>query len=276
MKARTGSVALVTGASSGIGEASARALAAAGLTVYAAARRVERMQHLAAHRIQPIALDVTDDESARACVETIEREAGQVDVLVNNAGYGSYGAVEDVPISEAERQFQVNVFGVARMIKLVLPGMRERRHGRIINISSMGGKIYTPFGGWYHATKFALEGMSDCLRLEVAPFGVDVVVVEPGGIKTDWGMIAADNLEQESGSGPYAATASKTADGMRTMYSGDRLSGPSVVADAIVAAATAKKPRTRYAVGYGAKPLIAARTALPDRAFDALIRRASF
>jgi NAD(P)-dependent dehydrogenase (short-subunit alcohol dehydrogenase family) len=203
----------------------------------------------------------------------IERE-GRIDILVNNAGYGSYGAIEDIPISEARRQFEVNLFGLARLTQAVLPSMRAKRFGRIVNISSIAGKIYTPFGGWYHATKFALEGFSDCLRLEVEPFGINVVVVEPGGIKTEWGTIAAEHLRKTSGSGAYAEAANKAANNMRRTYQGDRLSPPSLIADVILEAVVARKPRTRYAVGLGAKPMLIMRRWLSDRMFDRLIKRA--
>lgn len=268
-------VALVTGASSGIGMAAARSLKVAGFTVYGVARRVERMRELAADDINIVALDVTDEASVSACVKAILEREGRIDVLVNNAGYGSYGAIEDVPVSEAQAQFEVNLFGLARLTQAVLPAMRANRYGRIINISSMGGKVYTPFGGWYHATKFAVEGFSDCLRLEVERFGIDVVVIEPGGIKTEWGAIAADHLRKTSGSGAYASDANKAADSMLKNYQGNRLSPPSVIANAIVRAATADKPRTRYAVGFGAKPLLFLRRWLSDRTFDALIKRAA-
>jgi NAD(P)-dependent dehydrogenase (short-subunit alcohol dehydrogenase family) len=178
-------VALVTGGSSGIGECTVLELLDAGYVVYTAARRVERMQPLADAGAHVFAMDVTDDASMVAGIERIIDEQGRIDVLVNNAGYGSYGAVEDVPIEEARRQFEVNVFGLARLIQLATPHMRAQRSGRIINISSIGGKFYEPFGGWYHATKFAVEGLSDSLRLELKPFGVDVVIIEPGPIITE-------------------------------------------------------------------------------------------
>ena len=267
--------ALVTGGSSGIGEATAKLLAANGFTVYAAARRIDRMRHLEQFGIVPISVDVTEDDSTQRAVQTIINAEGSIDVLVNNAGYGSYGAIEDVPMDEARRQFEVNMFGLARITQLVLPAMRVRGAGRIINVSSMGGKIYTPFGGWYHATKHALEGWSDCLRLEVEPFGIAVSVVEPGGIKTEWGSIAADNLELVSANGSYATAAVETAESMRSLYRGNRLSSPEVVAKAVLAAATAKRPRTRYAVGYMARPSILMRRLLSDRAFDWIIQRAA-
>ena len=266
--------ALVTGASSGIGEATALKLHALGYTIYGAARRTDRLQQLATRGIRPLAMDVTDDDSMRAGVEQIVAETGRVDVLVNNAGYGSYGAIEDVPLEEARRQFDVNVFGAMRLTQLVLPHMREQHSGTVVNISSMGGKIHTPLGGWYHGTKFAVEALSDCLRLELKPFGIDVVVIEPGGIKTEWGQIAADHLLDVSGSGAYADQATAMAKSLGADAKRPR-SAPTVIADAIAKALTARRPKTRYAVGFGAKPLITARRVLPDRAFDTLIARAT-
>ena len=273
--ATTQKVALVTGASSGIGAATAGKLAGLGYTVYGAARRVDRMSQLRAAGVHVLAMDVTDAESAQAGVKQLLAETGRIDVLVNNAGYGSYGAIEDVPTAEATAQFDVNVFGAARLIQLVLPQMRAQHTGRIINISSMGGKIYTPLGGWYHATKFALEALSDCLRLEVAQFGIEVVLIEPGGIKTEWGAIAADKLRAVSGAGAYARQANAMADSLTSARMERMSSGPDVVADAIGRAVAARRPKTRYAVGSGARPLIFARQALPDRAFDGLIKRAT-
>lgn len=270
----TSSTALVTGASSGIGEATARKLQALGYTVYGAARRTERLDSLAADGVRALAMDVTDEASMQAGINTIIAETGQIDVLVNNAGYGSYGALEDVAIDEGRRQFEVNVFGAMRLTQLVLPHMRARGSGRIVNISSMGGKIYTPLGGWYHGTKFALEALSDCLRMEVRPFGIDVVVIEPGSIATEWGDIAADLLHQTSRGGPYAAQADGMAKSLRSESMGGRTSPPSVVAEAIAKAVAARKPKTRYVTGFGAKPLIIARRLLGDRQFDFLIRRA--
>ena len=271
----TPKTALVTGASSGIGEATALKLHDLGYTVYGAARRTDRLQQLATRGVRPLAMDVTDDDSMRAGVEQIVAETGRVDVLVNNAGYGSYGAIEDVPLEEARRQFDVNVFGAMRLTQLVLPHMRQQRSGTVVNISSMGGKIHTPLGGWYHGTKFATEALSDCLRLEVKPFGINVVVIEPGGIKTEWGQIAADHLLQVSGSGAYADQANAMAKSLGDEANSGRTSPPTVIANAIAKAVTARRPKTRYAVGFGAKPLISARRLLPDRAFDTLIARAT-
>jgi NAD(P)-dependent dehydrogenase (short-subunit alcohol dehydrogenase family) len=266
--------ALVTGASSGIGEATARKLRELGYTVYGAARRLDRLEELAGHGVLPLAMDVTDDASVRAGVDRIVAETGRIDVLVNNAGYGSFGALEDVPLEEARYQFEVNVFGALRLTQLVLPHMREQRGGTVVNVTSMGGKIHSPLGGWYHGTKFALEALSDCLRLEAGPFGIDVVVIEPGGIATEWGGIAADKLDEASGSGPYAPQAAAMVSTMRSETNTKRSSPPTVVADAIGRAVTARRPRTRYATGFGARPLIALRRILPDRAFDAVISRA--
>ncbi|EFL33622.1 cis-2,3-dihydrobiphenyl-2,3-diol dehydrogenase [Streptomyces viridochromogenes DSM 40736] len=266
--------ALVTGASSGIGEATALKLQDLGYTVYGAARRTDRLQKLADRGIRPLAMDVTDDASMRAGIDRVAAETGRIDVLVNNAGYGSYGAIEDVPLDEARYQFEVNVFGALRLTQLALPHMRAQRSGTVVNITSMGGKIHTPLGGWYHGTKFALEALSDCLRLEAKPFGIDVVVIEPGGIATEWGAIAADKLEKSSGSGPYAPQATAVAASLRSEANADRNSPPSVIADAIAKAVTARRPKTRYATGFGARPLIALRRILPDRAFDAVISRA--
>jgi NAD(P)-dependent dehydrogenase (short-subunit alcohol dehydrogenase family) len=267
-------VALVTGGSSGIGEATALKLQELGYTTYAAARRVERMEHLTTTGIRPLAMDVTDDESMQSGVEQIVAEEGRIDVLVNAAGYGSYGALEDVPLSEARNQFEVNLFGAARLTQLVLPRMREQHSGTVVNITSMGGKIYTPLGAWYHATKHALEALSDCLRMELKPFGIDVVVIEPGGIRTEWPGIAAQKVRAVSGTGPYAPQGNAVADSLASESTQRRSSPPELIANTIGNAVTARRPKTRYAVGYGAKPMIFLHDVLPDRAFDAFIRRA--
>ncbi len=266
-------IALVTGASAGIGMATALELHARGFTVYGAARRTDKMLSLSEKGIHTVSLDLTDEASISSCVNTILKKEGHIDVLVNNAGYGSYGAIEDVPMEEARRQVEVNLFGLARMIQLVLPTMRKNKFGKIVNISSVGGKVAFPFGGWYHATKFAVEGFSDALRMEVAPFGIDVIVIEPGGIKTDWGIIAAEHLKHSSANSAYAAQASRVAEGMMKNYTGDNYSKPEVIAVAIGRAVTARKPKTRYAVGYGAKPAVFMKRILSDRAFDKLAQK---
>lgn len=265
-------IALVTGASSGIGEATVRRLLSDGCIVYAGARRTARMQPLADAGARLLSLDVTDDASMQAAIGTIGSAAGRLDVLVNNAGYGAYGALEDVPLEEARRQFDVNVFGLARLIQLALPMMRAQRAGRIVNVTSMGGKIHEPLGSWYHATKFAVEGMSDCLRMELAPFGIDVTVIEPGAIRTEWSGIARQSLIETSGSGPYAAAAAAHAAVLDASYGTGLASPPEVVAAAISRAVRARRPRTRYATGGGAPMILWLRRWLPDRGFDALMR----
>jgi NAD(P)-dependent dehydrogenase (short-subunit alcohol dehydrogenase family) len=273
-------VALVTGASAGIGAAVVGRLLAGGWTVYAAARRADRMAPLARAGARLLALDVTDDAAMVAAVDRLLAETGgRLDALVNNAGYGAYGALEDVPLAEGRRQFEVNVFGLARLTQLVLPAMRRhvaggRGRGRVVNVSSIGGRIHEPMGSWYHATKFAVEGLSDCLRMELAPFGIDVVVIQPGAVRTEWSGIARDGLLRTSGATAYAGQARQTA---ALLAGADAGSGadPSVVADAVWRAVTARRPRTRYAMGGGARPLLALRWLLSDRAFDAVMRAAA-
>lgn len=267
-------VALVTGASSGIGDATARRLAQLGYTVYAVARRADRMAGLKEQGIRTEAADVTDDAALVALVDKIISETGRIDVLVNNAGYGSYGALEDVPIAEARRQFDVNVFALARLIQLVLPHMRAQRDGYIVNISSIGGKIWEPLGSWYHATKFAVEGLSDSLRAEVAGFGIKVIVIEPGAIRTEWAAISADNLEAASAGTPYREQARFVSGALRATDKSRLTSGPAVVANAIARAVQSPRPRTRYAVGGGARSILFTQRLLTDRGFDRFIRTA--
>ena len=262
-------VILLTGASSGIGAATARALLAAGHTVYGAARRADRLVELETTGFHPLELDVTDDESLVRAVDTIMEAEGRIDGLVNNAGYGEFGSLEDTPMDKARYQFDVNVFGVARLIQLVLPHMRAAGRGRIVNVSSIGGRLGEPHGAWYHATKFAVEGLSDSLRMEVRQFGIDVVVIQPGAIKTEWNGIAREKLLETSGDTAYGPLARKHA---KMLANGDRFgSQPEVVAKAIIKALTAQKPRTRYAIGGGAKPILFLRRLLSDRWFDRLM-----
>ncbi len=273
-----GKVALVTGGSSGIGEQAALQLREAGFATYAVARRVDRMAALAERGVHTFAMDVTDEDSMTGGIDRILDEQGRIDVLVNNAGYGSYGAVEDVPLEEARRQFEVNLFGLARLVQLVTPPMRNQavHHkdgGRIINISSIGAVIYEPFGAWYHATKWAVDGFSDSLRVELRPFGIDVVLVHPAGIVTEWNEIARTSLVDRSKDGVYAASAVKAAKAMESVDNPRLSSGPEVVARTIVKAATAKRPRARYATGKGASTVMTTRRVLPDRAFDAILSR---
>lgn len=212
-------------------------------------------------------MDVTDDESMVRGIQKIIKNEKRIDVLINNAGYGSYGALEDVLTSEAKHQFDVNIFGLARLIQLVLPYMRNQQYGKIINISSMGGRFGEPHGAWYHATKFALEGLSDSLRMELKQFNIDVVIIEPGAIKSEWGEIAKENLLKVSGNTAYKNLATKHADLIDQTYK--RIgSEPIVVAKTIAKAINSKNPKTRYAVGGGAKLLLFVRRVLSDKLFD--------
>ena len=218
-------------------------------------------------------MDVTDEESIKSSIDTIIGNEGRIDVLINNAGYGSYGAIEDVEINEARRQFEVNLFGLARLVQLVLPHMRKQKSGRIINVSSMGGRMTSYFGGWYHATKYALEAFSDALRMEVADFGIDVSLIEPGGIKTNWRIIAADKLANSAKGGAYEKEAAKIAEGMKKQYSGNMLSNPTVITKAISKAVNSNRPKARYLIGFMAKPLVFLHTILPARVFDKIMKK---
>lgn len=262
---------LITGASSGMGEATAEKLLDEGHTVYAAARRLEAMRDLEERGATALRMDITEEEDVAAVVDRITDERGGVDVLVNNAGFGLYGAVEDVPLEEARYQFEVNLFGLARLTRLVLPGMRKRGGGRIVNVSSMGGRIYMPLGAWYHASKHALEGWSDSLRVELAPFGIDVVVVEPGIIATEFGDVMVEPMLEHSGDGPYADLARRMAEATRESYRPENATAPSRVAEVIARAVGADRPKTRYVVGRMARPLMTARKWLGDRIFDRLL-----
>ncbi|MDR0285889.1 MAG: SDR family NAD(P)-dependent oxidoreductase [Propionibacteriaceae bacterium] len=263
-------VALVTGGSAGIGLEAVLALRAAGVTVYAAARRP--MPTLEERGIRTLTLDVTDDDSLQRGVAAVLHREGRIDILVNNAGYGSYGAIEEVPLAEARRQFEVNVFGAMRLTQLVLPHMAERGSGRIINISSMGGRFSMALGGWYHATKYATEALSDALRQEVRPFGIDVVLIEPGLVHSEWPKIAADHLRTASGLGRYATMAQNFATALEV--GGGVATDPAVIGRVVARAATCRRPRTRYLKGFGALPTLIAFSVLPDRVVDATIRLA--
>ena len=270
---QTPRVALVTGGSSGIGECTVGELLDAGFTVYTVARRVDRMKALADRGAHVFAMDVTDDDSMVSGVQRILEEQGRIDVLVNNAGYGSYGAVEDVPIEEARRQFEVNVFGLARLTQLVTPHMRAQGSGRIINISSIGGRFYEPFGAWYHATKFAVEGFSDSLRLELKPFGIDVVIIQPGPVATEWNEIARDSLLERSGATDYGRYARRAHKVLAEFDKPSRAATPEDVARKILKAATTRRPAARYPVGRGARIITSSRDHLPDRFFDQVVSR---
>ena len=261
--ATTRGVAIVTGASAGIGKAIARRLLAEGWTVYGGARRVDQMRDLSSVGATVLPLDVTDEASMETFINGILTAEGRIDILVNNAGYGSYGAVEDVSLEEARRQFEVNVFGLARMSQLVLPAMRRQGAGRIINISSMGGRIWSPFGAWYHATKHSVEVLSDLMSFETTPFGVHTVVIQPGGIATEWGKIAAEHLRATSAKSVYRGNADLVADVLEYTKGAE----PEVIAKAVSQAVNARKPRRRYAVPFDAKFLIFLRWLLPEGAW---------
>jgi NAD(P)-dependent dehydrogenase (short-subunit alcohol dehydrogenase family) len=261
-------VALVTGASSGMGKDFALRLIAEGYAVYGAARRTNLMDDIEQAGGTALAMDVTDDSTMVAAVARIISERGRIDVLVNNAGYGQFGALEDVPIDAGRRQMEVNLIGAARLTQLCLPHMRARNFGKIFNISSTGGKVAVPLGGWYHASKFALEGYSDSLRNEVRSFGIDVIVIEPGGIDSEWGGIAEEEAARHSSAGAYAPLAEK----MRKVLTGQgKMPAPSIISDLIVKALKARHPRTRYHGGRLAAPILFLRRWLSDRALDRLM-----
>jgi short-subunit dehydrogenase len=262
---------LITGASSGMGKDAALALLKEGHVVYGAARRVEKMKELVSEGGHAIKLDVTESEEVRQGVDRVMKEQGRIDVLVNNAGYGLYGSVEDVSMEEARHQFEVNIFGLAQITKEVLPHMRHQKSGKIINISSMGGRIYTPLGSWYHATKHALEGWSDCLRLELKQFGIDVVVIQPGVIETEFGDVLMEPLLERSKNSPYRDLAEKVAKATGETYANGKASDPAVITKLILKAINSKNPRTRYSAGKFAKPMMLIRKYLGDSVFDSAV-----
>ncbi|MBR0897779.1 oxidoreductase [Bradyrhizobium tropiciagri] len=271
MNDRRKKTALVTGASSGMGKEIAKRLIKDGFHVFVAARHTDKMNDLVKLGARALRMDISNEAEIKATVDTILNEAGGVDVLVNNAGFGLYGPVEEIGIEEARYQFEVNLFGAARLTQLLLPSMRAKRSGTIVNITSMGGKIYTLLGAWYHATKHALEGWSDCLRLELAPFGIKVVIVEPGLIETGFGDVVANGLLKRSGSGPYAKQTEAVAKSTVDAYGQGRGTDPSVIANVVSKAVKATKPRTRYVAGKYALPMIKIREWFGDRMFDRVI-----
>ena len=265
-------VILLTGASSGIGYDTAVALAQQGHKVYAAARRVERMEPLRQYGIVPLKMDVTDEASMQEGVKTLLDAEGRIDVLINNAGYGYFGAVENVPMDDARNQLEVNVFGLARLCQLVLPTMRAQHSGRIINTASVAGRSVFYYGGWYHVSKYAVESLSDALRMELKPFGIDVVIIEPGAIKTNWGIIAADQRIESSKGTAYEQTGTMMANNLRNMYLSNTISDPAVVRKAIVRAVNARRPCTRYRIGRMANAIVFFHWLLPTRWWDAFLR----
>jgi len=272
-------VVLITGCSSGIGRTTAERLARGDWKVYATARRLDSIAELEAAGCHLLELDVTDEASMQAAVEAVERAEGAVGVLVNNAGYSLSGAIESVPLEEVRRQFETNVFGLVRLSQLVLPGMRRQGFGRIVNVSSMGGRLTFPGGGYYHASKHAVEALSDALRFEVQGFGVDVVVIQPGLIRTSFADAAVGTIADRSGDpdGPYdifnQTVAAVTSAAYRNASSRILGGGPDAVARTIERALRARHPRTRYRVTPSATVFLTLRRVLPDRAWDALVGR---
>ena len=262
-------VALVTGASAGIGKAIAIALLQQGYVVYGAARRVARMQELEQPGMHLLAMDITQDTSVVTGINRILEEQGRIDVLVNNAGFGLYGAIEDVNMEDARYQMEVNVIGLARLTQLVIPAMRQQHSGKIVNITSVAGKVVSPFGGWYHASKFAVEALSDALRLEVQPFGIDVIVIEPGGIQSEWNGIAMDNLKRTSGQGVYAGVVTRVKAAWERFN--EKSAAPEVIAGVVLKAISAVKPKTRYHAGYLAGFMLMGRKLLTDRQLDRIL-----
>jgi NAD(P)-dependent dehydrogenase (short-subunit alcohol dehydrogenase family) len=266
---------LITGCSSGIGEATARRLAGHGWTVYASARRPESIERLTDAGCKLLQLDVTDEQSMRAAVESIEHEHGAVGVLVNNAGYSQGGAIEQVPLDAVRRQFETNVFGAIALTQLVLPAMREQRWGKIVNVGSMGGRLTFPGGGLYHATKYSLEAISDALRFEVKGFGVNVVLVEPGLITSDFAKTAVATVSEADSDGPYGKFNTKLAAMTTGVYESPIRhlgGGPDVVAKAIEKAISRRRSPSRMLLTPSAHLTVLQRRLLPDRLWDAMLR----
>lgn len=270
---KTEKVILITGASSGIGFDAAQTLARQGHRVYAAARRVELMEPLKADGVKVLRMDVTNESSMQQGVEAVMQAEGRIDVLVNNAGYGFFGAIETVPLEEARRQLEVNVFGLARLTQLVLPYMRKQGSGRIVNTSSIAGKMVFYMGGWYNVTKYSVEAFSDALRMEMKPFGIDVVMIEPGAIKTDWGVIAARHLKESSAGTAYEAAGTQWANNMDWFYKTNMLSKPSAITKAISRAVNNRHPRARYCTGRFSLVGRIAHALMPARWWDAMMRQ---
>jgi len=268
---------LISGCSSGIGAATAETLVRAGHTVYATARRTETLADLEALGCHALALDVTSEDSMIAAVKAVEADHGKVGTLINNAGYGEYGPIEEADLDRVRTMFETNVFGLARLTQLVLPAMRRSRSGRIVNIGSMGGRITFPVGGFYHASKYAVEAISDALRVEVKPFGIDIILVEPGLIRTNFESRVNESLEtgrpahgQETAYADLLAASDKST---TSGYANDFITtSPEAVAAVILRAVESTRPRSRYVVTSAAKALISLRHFGGDRVWDATMR----
>ncbi len=268
-----GKVVLITGASSGMGRETAILLARKGHTVYAGARRADRMADLSVHDIAPVEMDVSKGADNERAVRRIIDADGRIDVLINNAGFGLYGTVEDIPLEDARYQFEVNLFGLAHLTQLVLPHMRAQGAGRIVNTSSMGGRIFTPFGAWYHATKHALEGWSDCLRIETAPFNIQVVLIQPGLIQTEFGDVVGGSLQKYYADSAYKAGLDRLFAMASDPKAASRGTDAEVLARVFVEAATAARPRRRYVKGATARPLMFIRKWFGDGIYESVLRR---
>ena len=261
-------IVFISGASSGMGYTTAKLLAEKNFIVYAGARRTEKMEPLKSLGVKVLFLDVTDETSCQNAVKAIIEKEGKIDILINNAGYGLFGAVEDITTEQAKNQFEVNLFGLASLTKSVLPYMREQKSGRIINISSMGGRFVSACGAWYHASKYAVEALSDALRIELAQFNIKVVLIEPGIIKTNWDNIAFDNLRKTSQGGAYEDFANKMITKFNKLYTHKFATKPEKVSEVILKAINSEKPKTRYLAGFLSKTLVFLHNILPNRYFD--------
>ena len=264
-------VILITGASSGIGKDTAISLIKHGHVVYGAARRLEMMQDIIQAGGHAIKMDILKERNIDDVVNQILKEQNRIDVLINNAGYGLWGAVETISIDEAKRQFDVNVFGLAYLTKKIIPIMRKQKNGKIINMSSMGGKVYTPFGAWYHATKYALEGWSDCLRIELKSFGVDVILIEPGVIKTEFQDVMMDSTVERSIGTPYEKKLKALEKATQEMYARGIGSPPSTITKLIIKAINSHNPKRRYIGGFLAKPMLFIKKWFGDKMYEKAI-----
>lgn len=264
-------VILITGASSGIGKNTALSLIKEGHVVYGVARRLEMMKDIVQAGGHAIKMDILKERNIDNVVNQIIKEQSRVDVLINNAGYGLWGAVETISIDEAKRQFDVNIFGLAYLTKKIIPFMREQKSGKIINMSSMGGKVYTPFGAWYHATKYALEGWSDCLRIELKSFGIDVILIEPGVIKTEFQDVMMDSTVERSIGTPYEKKLKALEKATQEMYARGIGSPPSTITKLIIKAINSHNPKRRYVGGLFAKPMLFIKKWFGDKMYEKAI-----
>ena len=264
-------VILITGASSGIGKNTALSLIKEGHVVYGAARRLEMMQDIIQAGGHAIKMDILKERNIDDVVNQIVKEQNRIDILINNAGYGLWGAVETISIAEAKRQFDVNIFGLAYLTKKIIPLMRKQKSGKIINMSSMGGKVYTPFGAWYHATKYALEGWSDCLRMELKNFGIHVILIEPGVIKTEFQDVMMDSTVERSIGTPYEKKLKALEKATQEMYARGIGSPPSVITKLIIKAINSPNPKRRYVGGLFAKPMLFIKKWFGDKMYEKAI-----